>query len=238
MAPVGRPPRINRQMIAEAAHELGLEQLTLKAVADHLGVSIAALYHYVKGKDDLLRLAAEYAASRVPLPEDHGQHWAIWLLEWATYNRDVFLARQGLLAQYLDGAISPESIAPNVDTILGVLVRQGFTVTEANATYELVSSCALGTAVATIRERQSARAGRSVAAAYRRLVRQRKADDLPYLRALLEEADAGVRRPFEENVATILIGVAIRRGDDWHEIEAKVTAAKAGKAAPKAKLAR
>ena len=34
MAPVGRPPRISRQMIAEAAHELGLEQLTLKDVAD------------------------------------------------------------------------------------------------------------------------------------------------------------------------------------------------------------
>ena len=55
---VGRPPRISRAMIAEAAHELGLEGLTLKAVADHLGVSIAALYHHVSGKDDLMRLAA------------------------------------------------------------------------------------------------------------------------------------------------------------------------------------
>src|SRR3954451_24175456 len=124
MPQVGRPPRINRQMIAEAAHELGLEQLTLKAVAEHLDVSIAALYHYVSGKDDLLQLAAEYAASRVPLPEDHGQHWAVWLLDWATYNRDVFIARSGLLEQYLEGAISAETIAPRVDAIMGVLVRQ------------------------------------------------------------------------------------------------------------------
>ena len=212
-------------MIAEAAHELGLDQLTLKAVADHLDVSIAALYHYVAGKDDLLRLAAEYAASRVPLPEDHGQHWALWLLEWATYNRDVFLARPGLLAQYLDGAISAESIAPNVDTILGVLVRQGFTIAEANATYELVSSCALGTAVGTIRERESAKAGRNIVAAYRRVVRKSKADELPHLRALLDEADAGVRRPFEENIATVVIGVAIRRGDDWREVESMLAKA-------------
>src|SRR4051812_40854192 len=103
MPQVGRPPRINRQMIAEAAHEIGLEQLTLKAVADHLDVSIAALYHYIDGKEDLLRLAADHAAAQVPLPEDHGQHWARWLLEWAVYNRDVFLARSGLLAQYLEG---------------------------------------------------------------------------------------------------------------------------------------
>ena len=125
--PVGRPPRISRQMIAEAAHELGLDGLTLRAVADHLDVSIAALYHHVSGKDDLMRLAAEYAAAAVPIPTDTGQHWAVWLQEWASYNHDIFLTRPALLAQYLDGAISMESIATNVDRILGVLVRQGFT---------------------------------------------------------------------------------------------------------------
>jgi AcrR family transcriptional regulator len=205
-------------MIAEAAHDLGFDQLTLKAVAERLDVSIAALYHYVSGKDDLLKLAAEYAASRVPLPEDRGQHWALWLLEWATYNRDAFLARPGLLAQYLEGAISAESIAGNVDTILGLLVRQGFTITEANAVYELVSSCAIGTAVATIREREAHQAGRNIVKAYKEIVRQSGRDDLPYLRSLLR-ASGPVRRPFEENIATLLLGVAIRRGEDPHEIE-------------------
>ena len=80
---MGRPPRISRQMIAEAAHELGLDGLTLRAVADHLDVSIAALYHHVSGKDDLMRLAAEYSAANVPIPQDVGQHWAVWLQEWA-----------------------------------------------------------------------------------------------------------------------------------------------------------
>ena len=61
---LGGRPRISRQMIAEAAHELGLDGLTLRAVADHLDVSIAALYHHVSGKEDLMRLAAEYAAAR------------------------------------------------------------------------------------------------------------------------------------------------------------------------------
>ena len=49
---VGRPPRISRQMIAEAAHQVGLDGLTLRAVADRLGVSIAALYHHVSGKGE------------------------------------------------------------------------------------------------------------------------------------------------------------------------------------------
>ena len=154
--PVGRPPRINRLMIAEAAHDIGLEGLTLRAVADHLGVSIAALYHHVKSKDDLLRVAAEYSASRVPLPVDRGQHWAVWLYEWAVYNRDVFLARPGLLARYLEGAISAEAIAGSIDTIIGRLVDQGFDVLEANEANELVTSCALGTAVAALRQQEAA----------------------------------------------------------------------------------
>src|SRR5687768_9044404 len=99
---LGRPPRISRAMIAEAAHELGLDGLTLRAVAEHLGVSIAALYHHVSSKDDLMRLAAEYSVARVPRPEDRGQHWALWLAEWADYNLDAFLARPGLLTQYME----------------------------------------------------------------------------------------------------------------------------------------
>ena len=154
-------------MIAEAAHELGLDGLTLRAVADRLDVSIAALYHHVSGKEDLMRLAAEYAAAAVPIPRDTGQHWAVWLQEWATYNHDIFLARPALLAQYLDGAISVESIATDVDRILGVLVRQGFSIVDANAAYELVSACALGSAVITTRERTAIESGASLRAALR-----------------------------------------------------------------------
>ena len=216
---VGRPPRISRQMIAQAAHELGLDGLTLRAVADHLDVSIAALYHHVSGKDDLMRLAAEYAAGKVPLPEDRGQHWALWLLEWARYNRDVFLAQPGLLAQYLEGAISAESIAGNLDTILGVLVRQGFTVTEANAAYDLVTSCAIGTAVALIRERDAKKVGRGALDELRRVLADRGADDdLPYLRQLVDALADRDRATFPDRISTALIGIAIRRGEDWEAV--------------------
>ena len=153
---VGRPARINRRLIAEAAHEIGLADLTLRAVADRLGVSVTGLYHHIDDKDDLMRLAAEYSANRVPLPEDHGQHWALWLLEWATYSYESFLAQPGLLGQYLEGAISAEAIADKVDTMLGLLIRQGFSVADASAAFDLVNSCAVGSAVQAIRETQAA----------------------------------------------------------------------------------
>ena len=134
-----------------AAHEIGLADLTVKAVAAHLGVSVGALYHHIDNKDDLLRLAAEYSVTRTRVPDDHGQHWALWLCEWAAYNRDVFAAEPTLLDHYLDGTISPEVIARRTESILTVLVRQGFTVPDALAAYELVAAYGMGAALHAIR---------------------------------------------------------------------------------------
>ena len=205
-------------MIAEAAHELGLDGLTLKAVADHLGVSIAALYHHVEGKEDLMRLAAEFSAAKVPLPEDTGQHWALWLYDWSRYNRDAFLAQPGLLTQYLEGVISAEAIAGNVDVILGLLVRQGFTILEANAAYELATWLALGSAVGTIRERQAAKAGRPLSDAHKAVLARSGPTELPYFRSLFSEMAGVGREPFHAQIATLLGGIAIQQGLDWKPI--------------------
>jgi AcrR family transcriptional regulator len=215
---VGRPARINRQLIAEAANDIGLADLTLKAVADHLGVSITGLYHHIDDKDDLMRLAAEYSANRVPLPEDHGQHWALWLFEWATYCREVFLAEPGLLGQYLEGAISAEAIADKVDAMLGLMVRQSFTVAEAQAAFDLVNSSALGSAVQAIREAEAAKAGRAPLAEHHRVLAQHAPTELPYLRQLV--ADQATRAPptFRSQLTTVLIGIASRRGEGWEPI--------------------
>jgi AcrR family transcriptional regulator len=217
---VGRPPRISRQMIAEAAHEIGLEGLTLRAVADRLGVSIAALYHHVSGKDELMRLAAEHSAARVPVPQDRGQHWAVWLYEWAAYNRDAFVAEPVLLSQYLEGAIARESIAERVDAVLGVLVRQGFTILEASEAYDLVSALGLGVAVGMLRRRAAERGG----------VPHGLADDpgptagtadLPYVRHLLAAVGSeGGHDGFRSQVTSVLVGIAARRGDDWRVVAA------------------
>jgi AcrR family transcriptional regulator len=222
---VGRPPRISRERIAEAAHQIGLGDLTLKAVADQLGVSIAGLYHHIDGKDDLMRLAAEYSATRVQLPEDRGQHWALWLLEWAIYNRNAFVAEPTLLVQYLDGAISAEAIADNVDTILGLLVAQGFTIREAMEAYGLVSSCAVGAAVNTIHDRESTRGGRPILAEHHRVLAQRQPDELPHLRALVAELATGPLPSFTDKITTVLVGVAVRRGEDASEVVRLIDAA-------------
>lgn len=221
----GRPPRINRQMIAEAAHARGLDGLTLRGVADDLGVSIAALYHHVSSKDDLMRLAAEYSATTVPLPVDRGQHWAVWLYEWAEYNRSSFTAQPGLLAQYIEGAIPAAVIAGSIDRVLGALTRQGFSIVEANEAYELVISCALGTIVGVIRERELAAEGRSSAEAFRAVLAEAGPDELRHLRDLLDSIGEVGRPTFQVRIGTVLCGIAVRRGEDPAPIDDLLAAA-------------
>ena len=218
MAKVGRPARISRESIAEAASELGLSDLTLRAVADRLGVSIASLYHHVDGKDDLLRLAAEHAAARHRTPEHRDQHWAVWLLEWALHNRNSFVAEPALLGQYLDGAISEDVIVESTESMLGPLVAQGFTEAEAMNAYQLVTACALGSAVHAIRELQAADGARPAHPGIEEVVTARGPDELPHVRRLLAEIAVEPLDSFESRVTTVLAGIAARRGDDWGSI--------------------
>lgn len=204
-------------MIAEAVHEIGLGDLTLRAVAKHLGVSVAGLYHHIDSKQDLMRLAAEHAARCAVLPKDHDQHWALWLREWAHYNRNVFIAQPELIGQYLEGGISADIIAENLDTALGLLVRQGFTIREAFDAYDVVSSCALGSAVDAIRERAVAEAGLPSLEEYERVVATR-GEDLPAVRRLVDDLKAAPRAGFDDEIATVIRGIAARRGARWKPI--------------------
>lgn len=214
---LGRPPRIDRAAIARAAGEIPLEQLTLRSVAERLGVSVPGLYHYVSGRDDLLRLAAEQSALRMTLPTDHGQHWAVWFYEWADYTRRAFVTDAELLKQYIDGAIGVDILADHVDAAIGLCVGQGFSEQEALDAYDLVSECALGAAISEIRERRAREDDRPIEVELRRLL-ARRGDDLPHLRRLLSGSGSFEPRSFTDRVCTVLAGIAARRGDSWQQI--------------------
>jgi AcrR family transcriptional regulator len=204
-------------MIARAACEIGLEQVTMKAVADRLGVSVPGLYHHVQGRDDLMRLGAEYSAAQLHVPVDRDQHWAAWLLEWARYSHDAFVAQPALLGQFLNGSLGVDRMVTHVNAVIGVLSRHGFTPIEAVEAYEIVSDCALGSAVGEIRQVEAARSGRPVAAEYLRVLATEPPDALPHLRSLVA-AKTDVSTDFTGRIITVLAGIALRRGEPWEPI--------------------
>jgi len=205
-------------MIAEAAHEIGLDGLTLRAVADRLGVSIAALYHHVSGKEDLLRLAAEESTRAVPLPVDEGQHWAQWLCDWAHYNHDVFAAQPGLLEQYMGGAVALQDVVRNLDRILDVLAREGFEVRDANAAYSLVSSCAIGAVVGEHWEAAAAHQDGEFATAFRRVVAAAPRGELSRVRQLAKSKRPSRRDSLDRRIDIVLKGIAAEYGLTWQPV--------------------
>ena len=148
---MGRPPRIDLAAIADAVLEIGFDDATMRRVAAKLGVSVPGLYHYVRGRDDLLRVAAERALSRVELPEDTGQHWAEWLRSWARYIRSALSSRPELVHHFMSGGLDEARVEEVTARAIAVLVRDGIDPAVATAAWEAVSSMALGTAVEDIR---------------------------------------------------------------------------------------
>lgn len=95
----GRKPSLTPVQIGLAAMELadasGLEALSMRVLADRLGVSAMSLYRYVPGKPELLDLVVELAHAELPqdLPDDD---WPVRLEEvardaWALYLRHPWM---------------------------------------------------------------------------------------------------------------------------------------------------
>lgn len=140
---VGRPPKIDRLAIAEAIDEVPPDELTMKRVADHLGVSLAGLYRYVNGRDELLRMAAAQTLARLQMPEERGQHWATWLREWAHYMHDLINQNRELVDQLVDSRVSNERVVELVGRAVGILERKGLDAKLAFSAFETTSALAL-----------------------------------------------------------------------------------------------
>ena len=210
----GRPAKLDREMIAHAAYEIGLDRVTMKAVADQLGVSVPGLYHHVEGRDDLMQLAAQYSASRIHLPEDRNQSWPEWLLEWSRVSYLAFLSQPELLIQSMRGSFTVDRMVIHVDAVVGFLIDHGFSPVEARDAYTIVSRCAIGAAISEIRQNET---GRGLLADYHRVLSSRTPEELPNLRKVVSEMhDDGPT--LEQQICTVLIGIAACRGEPWKPI--------------------
>jgi AcrR family transcriptional regulator len=217
---VGRPPRIDRAAIAAAAGDMPLEEITLRSVAERLGVSVPSLYHYVSGRADLLHLAAEESAVRMTLPQDHGQHWAVWCYEWADYVRRAFVADPALLGEFLNGAFGPEWMAGHMDTAIGVCARGGLPDRAGLEAFTLVSECALGAAISEVHFARAAADGQPLEAELR-LLAYREAGELPHLHRLSVAGSLG-QPSFAAGISAMLTGIAVRYGAEGGDIAALV----------------
>lgn len=84
----GRPATIDQARIVDAAIELGIDGLTMQALAYRLGVTTPALYTHVANRDEVVRLVAEALRTRMRDFAPETDDWRVWLHAFAQLVHD------------------------------------------------------------------------------------------------------------------------------------------------------
>ena len=120
----------------DVAKRVGFDRLTMRALADELGVTPMAAYYYVSSKDQLLELVADAVASDVkPLPPDLTWDQQLKLDAFDLFER--LTAYPGLGAFLLERPLTPQ-VRKNYQAYREVFRRAGLDEREAelaHATY-------------------------------------------------------------------------------------------------------
>jgi hypothetical protein len=156
--------------------------------------------------------------AQMQLPNHEGKHWSEWLREWGRYSRNAFIEDPEVLGQFLSGAVSWERVVEVMDSVISVLTQQEFTPRSALAAWDAVGSCAVGSAVAAIRFRSAVESGHPPKAEWHRVLGQRPKDELTGARYVVEDLGENLEAEFEDELTTLLVGIAARRGESWEAI--------------------
>jgi len=77
--------------------EEGLDALSIRRLADELGVNGASLYHHFDNKDEILTGVARLALAEVRTPDTRSEPWPVWIKRNAKRLRDALLEHPGLI---------------------------------------------------------------------------------------------------------------------------------------------
>jgi hypothetical protein len=180
------------------------------AVADKLGVRMTVLYGYVRGREDLLRLASARTSQQFELPADTGQHWSIYIAAHAAALFALFTGPGQLLSQFASGGLGPEVEIDRAEMWLVALTSRGFTAADALLLQQQMGEIVMGGAMTAMHARSLEASGRGFETAARKAVRARKEEDNPLIRSV-EDLFARRRPAWRLTLVQLLQSVARER---------------------------
>lgn len=211
---VGRPRRLTLGRILDAALEIGLDDLTMTRLAQHIGVSVTVLYGYVRNKDDLVRAAIARTTLDHDFPGDTGQHWSDYMAGYAGALHEMLTRNSQLILAFMQGGLGPETQVEQAETWLKVLARQEFPPGDASSLYRTVGQLVIGCALARLHGKALEAEGSSQAEEMERAVKARSRGELPHLHRHLTRVAQQDYGNWQEPLYWLLEGVAARRGED------------------------
>jgi AcrR family transcriptional regulator len=161
----GPKPGLNVDAIVAAAIAVadtdGLAGLSMRAVAERLGVTAMALYTYVPGKDELVDLMYDGAHAELPVGYDLGQGWRAAVTAWAGDLLGCYLDHPwALQVSFARPVLGPNEQAV-VEALARILRQAGLPAAVARRVVSLLFSVVRGTAQTVAESRQAAAGGAS-----------------------------------------------------------------------------
>ena len=142
----GRPAQLSRELIVAAALQGNLETLTMRELADRLGVSHAALYRWVDSRDALFDLVSEVMIERIlPADEPRGAQWRPWLRRVAWAMHDQFTAVPGYAGRLArPHRHNPEALARLHNAVVRAFIGAGLGPELAEQSWYIFVTCVVG----------------------------------------------------------------------------------------------
>jgi AcrR family transcriptional regulator len=142
-----RRAQLTREQVVMAAIELadrdGIESISMRRLAQELGVEAMSLYTHVRNKNDLLDGMVDAVISMIPVDADAA--------DWRTSLRRMALGARGVMLRHpwAPGTVQTRA-APGpagmayVNAVLGILREGGFSIAQAHHALHILGSRVLG----------------------------------------------------------------------------------------------
>ncbi|MWK39974.1 TetR family transcriptional regulator [Actinomadura sp. J1-007] len=118
----------------------GVDAITMRRVAQELGVEAMSLYHHVRNKEAILDGVVDVVFAAIELPRDGSDDWRDAIRARAASAREV-LARHSWALGLMDSRRNPgPATLRHHDAVLGVLRRAGFSLPMAAHAVSLIDS--------------------------------------------------------------------------------------------------
>ena len=142
-----RRTQLTRERVMAAAVELadrdGIESISMRRLAQELGVEAMSLYTHVRNKNDLLAGMADAVVGQIPIATDGA--------DWQASLRQMVLAARGVVQRHpwaprtVEAQAAPgPAVLRYVDAVFGVLREGGFSIAETHHALHILGSRVLG----------------------------------------------------------------------------------------------
>jgi AcrR family transcriptional regulator len=185
----------------------GTEALTMRRLAEELGMGTMALYRYFPSKDDLMDAAIEVAAPEIELPQPGAAPWKEQLADLARALFQAGLRHPSVARERFDRPLQSPGAMRVTDRVIALMLQAGLSKRDAVAAFKALLVHTLGAAAFAASEARPE---------VRRKAGERHAsvpeEELPAMAAAAGELTAalGGDQAFELGLSALLDGIELR----------------------------